>query len=332
MPSFDDHREAFAAHFKDIASFGSHSSRIKNKDMLTGEVFEIIECPTCGLGKTITQPTIDLSKYYDTAYYGNKNIRFNPIVEALIKFFRHRRANIIHQQAGSSKGAILDIGCGRALMLGHLRSYGWEVHGTERSLMASEYARDVLHVNIRVCDSLQEAGYNNNSFQVISLWHVLEHVTHPDQMLDEIYRILDKTGLLVIEVPNVASWQAFMARDHWLYMEAPRHLYHFSPDSITQLLHLKGFRLLSQSTVSLEFGFIGMMQSILNLFMPVKNFLFLVLKNNTSVNQIGIVNYIINSGLLLISIIPVAVIGVFLEIGAMLFSRGGVIRIIARKQ
>ena len=304
-----------------------------NIDQFTNERFKIWECRRCGIGQTEVASDIDLSLYYPKQYYGKQNIRFNFIVEYLIRIFRRLRARHIRSYSGLESGRILDVGCGRGLMLAELKRYGWECFGIERSKIASEYARDVMGIKVETTGDLIGCGYPSAYFDVVCLWHVLEHMPAPLEVLKEIKRILKPNGLLFIEVPNFRSWQSMIARNKWIYTEAPRHLYHFSPYGLNSILEHIGFDCIKRSTYSLEFGFFGMIQSLLNLFCPKSNFLFFLMGNHHRRTTIAwTMPFIINLLLLLLLILPCLIIGVFLETLACMFGRGGVCRSVYRRK
>lgn len=305
-----------------------------NQDYISGEGFRIMNCDQCGLSWTeVPESEFDVSQYYPKEYYGKKNIRFNPVLEFLVKKFREYRANVIIKNTTDSPGRVLDIGCGRGLMLGTLKKQGWETIGTEQSEISSQYAREVLGIPVKVTTDLKSCNFPDNHFDAISLWHVLEHFPDPVDTLREIQRILKPNGLLLIEVPNFSSWQAKVGQGQWFHIDSPRHLYHFTPESLITLLRGVGFSSFRKSTLSLEFGPFGMVQTLLNKFTTIPNFFFSMLKNkegqtlNSSTPHFR--KNLLITGLLLI---PVLFIGCIGELFAVIPGKGGVLRLLAQKK
>jgi 2-polyprenyl-3-methyl-5-hydroxy-6-metoxy-1,4-benzoquinol methylase len=157
------------------------------RDYITGESFEVAYCQACRLHVTLPVPSDDrLSRYYPTSYYG-RGKRFNPIVEWLLNNLYSYRAMQIESR--HKPGKVLDIGCGRGLLLHKLRQRGWEPQGTELSDEAAAHARDRLGLPVTT-KALQECGFPDEEFDLVILWHVLEHVQAPRAMLKEVSRIL----------------------------------------------------------------------------------------------------------------------------------------------
>lgn len=150
------------------------------------------------------------------------------------------------------RGRALDLGCGRGAYLLLLKNIGWEVIGVD---IGDNVAREVKEANIPVfTGDLKELQLETSSFNVISMWHVLEHLHSPLETLQEIYGLLTDNGSLFIEVPNNASIVTKIFRSNWFAWDLPRHLYHFSPKSLSKLLNRAGFkeskvRHLSKNTV-----------------------------------------------------------------------------------
>lgn len=206
--------------------------------------FRVLECLHCGL--VFVHPFPDpggLADHYDENYYRawitqQKNRR--------IRMWRNRLDRIEHR---IKKGHLLDVGCGDGSFLELAKRDGWAVHGTEYSPHASQFAGKRLGIQV-FCGDLMTAGYREAAFDVVTLWHVLEHVTDPTGHLREIHRILKPSGLLVLAVPNVDArvmqwaYRIIRGRPLKLFSQADRevHLYHFSPATLRASLAKTGFR------------------------------------------------------------------------------------------
>ncbi len=136
-------------------------------------------------------------------------------------------------------GRLLDVGCGSGAFADLLSRCGWKVQGIDRNERAIEIAR---RRGLRAdCTTLEEAEFPDRSFDVIHLWHVLEHLTDPVATLKEIHRILDDDGLLVLGLPMIDSVGGRLFGPRWSYLEIPRHLSQFTRSSITETLRKAGF-------------------------------------------------------------------------------------------
>lgn len=232
-----------------------------SEDYITSELFGIYECSQCVVFTEIKKD-IDLSAYYSDVYYGSRKSG----VERLINLARIRA---VSKFKNFEQPSLLDIGCGNGSFVERARQNGWESFGTEiappNHLKSSGhvYRGDFLDVN-----------FSENSFDLVSLWHSFEHIKDPRKYLSKVRKILKTGGTLLIELPNFASWQAKMFRGNWFHLDVPRHLYHFSPDSLSLLIQKEDFRDIKVQRGSLIYDLFGYLQSSLNLFSKRKNLLF----------------------------------------------------------
>ncbi len=137
------------------------------------------------------------------------------------------------------KGRLLDVGCGGGAYLSRMQQFGWNVQGSDFSAHAVETCRAQgldTHQGVNV-DELFEPG----RFDVVTLWHVLEHVPSPTQTLEQIRHVLADDGCLVLAVPNFDSWCARRYKELWFGMELPRHIWHFTPTTLEAMLNKAGF-------------------------------------------------------------------------------------------
>lgn len=304
-----------------------------NHDYISGEIFPIAYCQDCHT--TYTPGNLDpdsLINYYGTdIYYGNAGRRFIGLIETMIGWFRHHRTQLIRHYH-PQPGAVLDIGCGRGLMLAELKAAGWDSTGVEFSRELAQAGSAKHQLPIIHSYYLTDCQLPSQHFDVVTLWHVLEHLIQPLQTIEEIQRILKPGGHLIIEVPNIYSWQAKLSQGDWFHLDAPRHLYHFSPEGLQKMLRAKGFEVVKVSTWSLEYGPYGLLQGLLNRLTVAPNVLYCLLKRqcayrpNYKPGQ-KLWDYAISIGLLP----PLLVASILLEGIAALNGHGGVIKVIARK-
>lgn len=202
-----------------------------------------------------------LARHYGPEYYGQDNVRFGGPLEAFEVWCRRLRARDIARLR--LPGRILDVGCGRGIMLSCLRDVGWEATGTEVSDTAADHARERLGLQIYT-DDLPELPFAKGHFDVVSMYHTLEHLLEPRRALESAHRLLRPGGLLVVAVPNVESLEAALAGPGWFHLDVPRHIVHFSTRTLRRLLEELGFRVRRIKRFSLEYGPYGMAQSLLN--------------------------------------------------------------------
>jgi SAM-dependent methyltransferase len=236
------------------------------RDFITGHDFKVAQCAECGFAVTTPQPgPEEIAGYYPTGYYGAvENRRFPPIVEKLQNALYTLRVREVEAVANSEPGRVLDVGCGRGVLLQEFRRRGWEVLGTELSEQAASFARQSLNIPVEIGD-LETVHFPANYFDAITLWHVLEHVPNPRALLAEIYRILKPDGVLLVAVPNFGSFESRISKDKWFHLDVPRHVTHFSDTSLQEALYQRGFDIRHTSGFAPEYDFFSFIQSALNL-------------------------------------------------------------------
>ncbi|MBI3087295.1 MAG: class I SAM-dependent methyltransferase [Candidatus Omnitrophica bacterium] len=138
------------------------------------------------------------------------------------------------------QGRLLEVGCGKGAWLDYQRQYGFAVTGVEMSRSPVDVAHRRYKLDVRR-GTLEDAKFPDRSFDLIYMSHVFEHLPNPAATLEEMHRILDTCGLAILKVPNIASASARRFGACWLGLDLPRHLYHFSPETITALLRRHGF-------------------------------------------------------------------------------------------
>lgn len=222
----------------------------------------VVECVDCQTGALHPRPTAtEVRSYYPSQYYGATGAKFEPLTEWMVCVIGARHARQLTK--GLPAGArVLDFGCGRGVLLKALLDRGYEAHGTEVSRHAAEGADP--RAQIRIANNLVNANYPDEHFDQIIVWHVLEHLTNPRETLQEMRRILRPGGRIVVAVPNFASWQSQLFGAAWFHLDLPRHLFHFTENSLQRLLTETGFLTRSSHHFSLRQNPYGWVQSELN--------------------------------------------------------------------
>ena len=157
----------------------------------------------------------------------------------------------------------MDVGCGRGFLLKAFQSRGWEVFGTELSDQAAAYASQVLHLSVRA-GTLEELNLPADHFDAVVMWHVLEHLADPRPTLAEVNRVLKPGGVFLVGVPNFGGWEARLCRDKWFHLDVPRHLTHFTCETLGSALEATGFRIQKRYGFAPEYDFFSFIQSFLN--------------------------------------------------------------------
>ena len=152
--------------------------------------------------------------------------------------FIERAASRVHAETSSVR--LLDVGCGPGTLIGILKGKGYDVLGLDLSTQAADIAARENGVRV-VVGTLDDAGFPDASFDIVTLFHVLEHVLDPRAVLREVGRVLRPDGRVVLQVPNIDSWQSRLLGPRWWGLHVPRHIVDYSALSIQILLESTGF-------------------------------------------------------------------------------------------
>ena len=232
------------------------SSLFLARDYITHLAFAVARCDACRLVQVNPQPAVDeLGRFYPELYYGEQPF-FYEKVDAASRFRQVSR----QVKAGDR---VLDVGCGRGLVLAKLRARGCEVVGTELSAHSSKYAREQLGLEI-LQKNLMDCTFPDNAFDCITLFHSLEHLPVPSHELRELRRIVKPGGKVLVEVPRFDSFYSKIFRDKWFHLDVPRHLYHFEDDTLLSLLEQDGFEVMEVKKYDFMYDSFGAVQSLLN--------------------------------------------------------------------
>ena len=162
-----------------------------------------------------------------------------------------------------SGGRILDIGCGNGGFLMRMQAMGFAVEGTEWTQPSAARVPASTGIPVHVGDLLS-LDLPRQSFDLITLWHVFEHLRNPPQTLERIRELLKPGGTLIMSMPNAESWQARMFGTSWFHHDPPRHLFGFGRASLVRLLNSCGFVEREFHCYSMEQNPYGFIQSALN--------------------------------------------------------------------
>lgn len=231
----------------------------------SSERYSIVKCGRCQLQFTNPRPTLaEIADYYPSDYHTPFVPRYRPIHIALqymvlqtyyqwpVKYPRvlaRAFAALFDSYLGrsfpySSGKRLLDIGCGNGEFLLWVQRMdpSWSLTGTELSSVDVEIARK-YHLDVSQ-GTVEAQKYDDQSFDVVTLWNVLEHLHDPIATLQEIHRILRPGGALSLVVPNIASAQFDRFREYWWVLQLPQHLIFFDRDTLCQALQQSGFKVL----------------------------------------------------------------------------------------
>jgi 2-polyprenyl-3-methyl-5-hydroxy-6-metoxy-1,4-benzoquinol methylase len=226
------------------------------------EQFKIVTCKKCGFRFTNPRPYSEaIGEYYKAeSYISHTNTSkglISKIYQEVRKFTLKGKLNLINRLS-PQKGKLLDVGCGTGMFLNVARENGWKVNGIEPDAGARAIAEEVNDIKIK---GEVFSSFENETFEIITLWHVLEHVHELNATIDWLKEKLSKDGSLLIAVPNHESKDAEIYQEQWAAYDVPRHLYHFSQKSIKELFANHGFELKETLPMKFDSFYVSMLST-----------------------------------------------------------------------
>lgn len=229
--------------------------------LVSGQLFSMCRCPHCGLVITNPRPDADeLSSFYQSNDYLSHATKASTCTELIYMAVKHlmlsRKVRFLKQwvQRGDR---MLDIGTGTGDFPQRMKRAGLQALAIEPEEKAAEVARKK---GVEVYADLQAMGPENmKSFAMITMWHVLEHMPDPNKHLNKIRGLLLEDGLLVVAVPMINSYDASFYRQYWAAYDLPRHLLHFSSETLVKLVENHGFKLIKKRSLPFDAFYISLL-------------------------------------------------------------------------
>jgi 2-polyprenyl-3-methyl-5-hydroxy-6-metoxy-1,4-benzoquinol methylase len=205
---------------------------------LTQDNFQIIQCGNCTLKYTDPVPSKeDIAPYYNfPAYISHSDDNtgvINKIYHRVRNYTLSQKTNWVQSLFTGYKGQLLEVGAGTGAFANAMAQKGWSVTALEPDEASRNRALMMYQIKISPMEELYTLAANK--FDVITLWHVLEHVHDLNEYLSIFYKLLKPNGRLIIAVPNYTSYDAQYYHEYWAAYDVPRHLYHFSPTAMEYL-------------------------------------------------------------------------------------------------
>lgn len=236
---------------------------LKTSDyFLTREEFVLSRCTHCGFIFTQDQPnSYETGRYYESADYISHNDSAEGFTASLYRtardFMLKKKMRTVIRATRLKKGNILDIGSGTGHFLAVMRNSGWQVKGIEINEKVREFSKKQFGIEVLPSENI--GSLPSASFDVVTLWHVLEHFQNPFSYAGEIIRLLKPGGTCFVALPNCSSYDAVHYKEFWAAYDVPRHLWHFTPTTFKLFAEKSGLAICSVRSLPLDVFYISIL-------------------------------------------------------------------------
>ncbi len=225
----------------ELASFLEFKDYTVSKDKFT-----IVKCSSCGFRFTNPRPTeAECGKYYQSEDYVSHSDTKKGLINSLYhyarKFTLKKKLKLVSSISKKTQGNLLDLGCGTGAFLNICKENGWKVQGIEPSADAREVAKKNYGIDLNDVNNWDKVS--DNSLDVVTAWHVLEHVYKLEEEVAHVKSKLVKDGTFVVALPNCNSADAQFYKEYWAAYDVPRHIWHFTPEHVKLFFEKQGFKL-----------------------------------------------------------------------------------------
>ncbi len=232
------------------------------KDNYSTEYFKIVQCNHCGFVFTNPRPDeTEIGIYYSAPDYMSHQSHSKGLVQSVYRYARNymkkKKLALIQSIVGRQQDfSLLDFGCGTGDFLGFIKQHQIFAEGVEPDAQAREVAKNVNHVETYSIDASKDI--EKGKFDIITLWHVLEHIHQLHEQIDYFNSWLKPKGKLVIAVPNIESYDAAYYGKYWDALDVPRHIYHYAPSTIQQIVEQHAFKMTQVHPLFLDAYYVSM--------------------------------------------------------------------------
>lgn len=225
------------------------------------EEFTICRCAACNFRFTQDAPDENaIGRYYDTPdYISHSDTRrglMNRVYHYVRGYMLNRKARLLEKHTPHVPGRLLDIGTGTGYFPDTMQRRGWMVEAIERNESARDFAKRHFGLQVRDENAWEDL---QGRFDVITMWHVMEHIRLLDDLWGNLHRLLSDDGILIVAVPNCQSFDAHKYQRYWAAYDLPRHLWHFTPETMRKWGHKHGFRMECFYPMPMDAFYISMM-------------------------------------------------------------------------
>ena len=290
--------------------------------------FHLVQCRVCELTRTFPLPSDEVLRVHDIySYYGRDVHKFNPCVQKIRNLIMRMRAkrylSLIPDSTQTPK--ILDVGCAEGRLLKSFLEYGCQCWGIEHPSYPAQRFFDSDRI-VYLQGDLHAINLPEGEFDLIFLWHALEHMDNPQLIMSRLHKLLAPKGAIIMAVPNFSSVEARRFKQFCFHLDIPWHKYHFNERSIRYLIIKNNLKIIRKSTICFEQGPYGLLQSIFNAMGWPKDEFYEALKGNFKYRRA--IHLLIHFFIGVFLLIPVFFVSLFTSIGV----RGPVLKLILKKE
>lgn len=229
---------------------------------ISGENYSLLRCKDCGMVTTANAPMESETHRYERLQH-KLSLAESPkgVVNTLYYIVReimlNRKWRMVKQLSYQKRGTLLNYGAKTGFFSDYMVRKNWAVTSVEKFHQERQFALELFHH--RMIDTPDMRHLKDSSFDVVTLWHVLEHNNHPDELLNSFHKILKPNGILMVAMPNVNSLDAQYYGSSWAAYNVPRHLWHFNPNTISMLAKSCGFVLMDKRGLPFDAFYISIL-------------------------------------------------------------------------
>jgi SAM-dependent methyltransferase len=285
--------------------------------------FDIVRCRGCRLVFTDARKAPPPSELYPA--FEQTDTPAQRSARQALSLFTLQRARLV--EGVKPSGRLLDYGAGAGGFARFMAGRGFDTVGLEPYSLGTTLEEKNLKL---VRAPLAQVKASLGTFDVITMWHVLEHLEQPVELLKELASMLAPGGALVVSVPNFASWQSRVFTGGWFHLDPPRHLLQFEPDTLEECLRRAGFGIEQQAPFLPEYGTSGWIQSALNRVLPHRNFLYEWVKDRGALSGMSTVEKAVHFATSVAGSVPLFAASIPIEYLAARENKAAAITVVAR--
>lgn len=228
----------------------------------TGEVFPVVKCLSCDFHFTQDIPDAEsIAPYYKSENYVSHSDTQKGLFFKLYHLVRNhmlkKKKALTIRTSGTAKGNLLDIGTGTGYFPDIMQQSGWNAEGIEQDADTRNYASTKF--GFKIYDTEKLFSLQENNYNAITMWHVLEHVHELNTYVSQIHKLLKKEGIFIVAVPNHTSVDAQYYKENWAAWDIPIHLWHFHPATMKQLMKKHHFKIKEMQPMPFDAVYVSML-------------------------------------------------------------------------